>query len=185
MARGLGVLALTLIATAAAAGFYLARSAFEEEALRTVLRFTAWLAFAVYLLIFVARPLQQLRPSRPARWLLRNRRYLGISFAGIMIGHLVFLLWLNGFVFAVPGIVAYALILLMLVTSFDRPKKAIGPRRWRLLHKTGIYLTGTLFAGATAIALWQSPTRPLLLVFATLALAAGTIRIAAYRKSRA
>lgn len=48
---------------------------------------------------------------------------------------------LNG----VFGGTAYALMYLMLITSFDAPARAIGPKAWRILHKTGLYFLGLIF----------------------------------------
>ena len=43
------------------------------------------------------------------------------------------------------GMIAYSLLLLMMITSFNGPTRALGPKRWRILHKTGLYWFGLLF----------------------------------------
>ena len=46
---------------------------------------------------------------------------------------------------SIPGMIAYSLLLMMMITSFNSTARALGPRRWRLLHKTGLYWFGILF----------------------------------------
>jgi DMSO/TMAO reductase YedYZ heme-binding membrane subunit len=45
----------------------------------------------------------------------------------------------------IVGGLAYLLIYLMLITSFDAPARAIGAKAWRRLHKTGLYVVGFVF----------------------------------------
>ena len=42
---------------------------------------TAWMSATLFLLAFVARPLRQLWRNDGTRWLLANRRYVGVSAA--------------------------------------------------------------------------------------------------------
>ena len=109
--------------------FYLNRSGFDEDAFGVVLRTSARFAILIYLLIFSARPLHQLVTSGSTRSLLTNRRYIGIALAGVMMAHLIFLLWFNGLVTPVPGMIIYALLIAMLITSFNGPRAALGPKR--------------------------------------------------------
>ena len=46
---------------------------------------------------------------------------------------------------AIFGGIAYALIGLMIITSFDVAVRALGPRRWQQLHKVGIYIVALPF----------------------------------------
>jgi sulfoxide reductase heme-binding subunit YedZ len=180
MRKNLLVFGLTMLITGIPALFVAGQAGYADESLRLVLRSGARLALLIYLLIFVARPLRQLRPSAPARWLVANRRYLGIAFAGVMTVHLVFLIWLRGFALNVPGIAAYLLILAMLVTSFDGPAAMLGPRRWRILHKTGLYYLGIAFAVTAGKALYRVPLEPLHFAVAVLMIGAAGIRVAAW-----
>ena len=43
------------------------------------------------------------------------------------------------------GATAYLLFYLMLITSFDAPKKALGPKKWKLLHRTGLVWAALIF----------------------------------------
>ncbi len=124
-----------------------------DENLRLLLRLTARIAFIVYLIVFVARPLQQLVAISTTRWLLRERRSFGLTFVSIHTVHAALILYLAktsaDFDF-VPsenllGAGIYVLILLMAITSFDGPARALGPVNWRRLHKTGLYVIGLTF----------------------------------------
>jgi hypothetical protein len=117
-------------------------------------RFTARGAFSLLLLVFVARPLRQLIKTQATLALLRNRRSLGVGFAGIHTAHLVLIFYLIyqvptfefDWLTRLPGIATYTMMYVMLITSFDRPSRAIGARRWKVLHKLGLYWLFAAFA---------------------------------------
>ncbi len=184
MRKNLLVFGITVLVTGVPALLFVSQADNLEDSLRAVLRSGARLALLIYLLIFVARPLRQLWASAPARWLLARRRYLGISFAGVMTVHLFFLAWLRGFALNLPGGIAYLLILGMLITSFNGPAAALGPRRWRILHKTGLYYLGIAFAVTVVRALYREPLDPLHLAFGVLMLGAAGVRLAAWLDRR-
>ena len=107
----------------------------------------------IYLVVFVARPLRRLFPGKYSTALLRERRSLGVSFAAMHSVHLGLIAYRYG---TIPGLeypitdalvggTAYALMYLMLITSFDAPARALGPTNWRRLHKTGLYFVGLIF----------------------------------------
>jgi len=95
------------------------------------------------------------RLSAAFKALLPWRRELGIYsiiFAGIHTAHLGLILMrvnhVEGFetadVVNLYGSFVYAIILVMLITSFDGPARAIGRKGWKGLHKTGLFV---LFGG--------------------------------------
>ena len=139
--------------TAALATAYLSFAGISDESIRLMLRLSARVAFLVLLVIFVARPLQQLFATPATAKLLQNRRHLGVTFAGIHTVHLALILYrvqqlpdddFNA-LDNLPGVVAYLVIYLMLITSFDAPARAIGPKAWKVLHKVGLYLLFGIF----------------------------------------
>jgi hypothetical protein len=78
-----------------------------------------------------ASALHRLWPSPFTRWQRRNRRYLG----RVPRPHRE----MN----PLPGLIAYALLVAMTVTSFDHTAAWIGRRAWNVLHTVGsIYLWG-------------------------------------------
>ena len=54
---------------------------FEVDGVRMVIRFTARTSLVLFCLAFSAAALARLWPNASTRWLRRNRRYLGVSFA--------------------------------------------------------------------------------------------------------
>jgi len=123
---------------------------FDAGALRMSIRFTARTSVILFLLAFSASSLLRLYPGSATRWLMRNRRYLGLSFAASHAPHgmaiiafaetapLAFHEATSPVTFIFGGI-GYAFILAMSATSFDRTAAAIGPRAWKLLHRTGAF----------------------------------------------
>ena len=140
--------------TGAASAAYLNLAGITDDNIRLLLRLSARLAFVVYLLVFVARPLRQLVVTPATKLLLQNRRLIGIAFAGIHTAHLALIFFradrMPDFELTLAssyiGIVAYAVIYLMFITSFDKMARAIGPKAWRILHKTGLYFLGIIVA---------------------------------------
>ena len=133
---------------------YLATAGLADDNIRLLLRLTARVAFVVLLLVFIARPLRDLIKTPLTLALLKNRKLLGVTFAGIHTVHMTLIFYraqqVPDFEFSLasnlPGMVTYVVIYLMLITSFSGPAKAIGPKAWRILHKTGLFLITAVFA---------------------------------------
>ena len=124
----------------------------DDENLRFVLRLTARCAALIFLLAFIARPLHQVSATAATRTLLKYRRQVGVAFASVHTVHLLLIFLRTSLVpefeFAPKdyvGGVVYFLILLMLITSFDLPARTIGPKAWKILHKTGLYVITVSF----------------------------------------
>lgn len=140
---------LTSIASVA----YLALSGITDDNIRLLLRLSARIAFLVLLVIFAARPLRQLIATPATATLLKNRRLLGVAFAGIHTAHLALILYradqVPDFEFDVlqslPGSITYVFIYMMLITSFDEPARALGRNAWKILHKVGLYWIFAIF----------------------------------------
>jgi len=145
----LGATAVTGFAAAA----YLAIAGANDESIQLALRVSGRVAFAILIVVFAARPLQQLLKTPWTAKLLRNRKMLGVAFAGIHTAHLGLILMLvnQSPDFAVSfennllGMFVYAFIFAMLITSFDGPARAIGKRPWKVLHKSGLFFLVSAF----------------------------------------
>ena len=132
---------------------YLENAGADDAHLVSLLTLTARIAFMIYLLIFVARPLRQLMPNDLTKWLLSERRSLGIAFAAVHTVHLGLIFTRHDIeslldrplIGTAVGATAYLLMYLMLLTSFDAPARRLGPKNWRRLHKTGLYFIGFVF----------------------------------------
>lgn len=114
-------------------------------------------------LAFAASSIRALFPGPWSRWMLRNRKYLGLSFAAAMAWQAFFILWLvtihtdyyvkEVYVLrdAIEGVTGYLFLIAMTVTSFPWGRKHLNPRQWRLLHLSGIYF---LWAYAFSVYWW-------------------------------
>ena len=119
-------------------------------------------------------PLRDLNVNAIVRNLLKNRRLIGIAFAAIMTAHLVLLIALNGLPAAFFG----------MITSFNKPAAALGPGRWKILHKTGLCVIGIALAQEQFTRMLTGVGEPANYVLAALVLAAIGVRVAAWLKKR-
>ena len=129
---------------------------FSEEAIRAMVRGTARTSICLFVLAFTASSLYRLFKSGWARYLLDNRRYIGLSFALSHFVHLLFLILLmihypqdslaklNQLEIVLASL-TYVFILAMTITSFDPPRRWLGPKNWHRLHTTGMYLVWLIF----------------------------------------
>jgi DMSO/TMAO reductase YedYZ heme-binding membrane subunit len=147
---GIGLTQLAVVSTA------LLLDGSGEEGLRTGIRWTARSACLLLLPVFAASSLNTVWRSTASKWLLRNRRYLGLGLALAMAVHLGLIATLAR---AAPvsfrrglaastvagGGVGYLMLTLMVVTSFDRAAGWLGRAHWRRLHVAGMYLLWGIF----------------------------------------
>ena len=182
--KNLAVFGAALAAFSLPAWLYLRQNGWTEDSLGVTLRSSARIALLIYLLVFIARPIRDLWAGKLSVALVRNRRFFGISFAAIMTAHLYLLITLNGLVVDHLGIVIYSFIYLMLITSFNKPTAALGPKRWQILHKTGLYLIGIALAQAQFARILSGAGEPVHFVLAGLILVAIGLRVAAWNKKR-
>jgi methionine sulfoxide reductase heme-binding subunit len=123
---------------------------------RLLIGFNWRLSAPYFLLAFTASALQQLFPSALTRWLLANRRYLGLAFASVAGWQLVTIVFLGTHFraeledihsdsFQYVEDLIFVTLVLMTVTSFRPVSRHMRLATWRRLHSTGIYLLGGLF----------------------------------------
>jgi sulfoxide reductase heme-binding subunit YedZ len=130
----------------------------DERGLRILVRASARTSATLFLLAFSASGLRRFLRSPFTAWLLRNRRYVGVSFA---FSHLVHLAIVASLAISFPhpfyeqsvnlvvmggGGVVTLFVVAMAATSFDRTAAWLGPRRWKLLHTVGGYSIWGVFA---------------------------------------
>jgi hypothetical protein len=164
-----------------------------EDGMRALLRATARTSLALFLLAYLASALRALVDRPATRWLLRNRRYVGVSFAVSHLVHGVAIVGLSRATGAPPvsstlvlGGLAYAFVAAMTATSFDRSAAWLGPRAWNRLHRTGIHYLWLVFAFTFAGTLAQAQgAHAVLAGLATAALAGALVlRLVAWRRRR-
>ncbi|AXQ48684.1 ferric reductase-like transmembrane domain-containing protein [Pseudomonas vlassakiae] len=126
------------------------------EGLRSAIRATARSSFALFLLAFLASSMVTLLPGNGSRWLLRERRYVGLAFAfsHTVHGLLIYryaqqfpeLFWAGRTVTSsLPGSIGYVFLLLLTLTSFKAPMRLLGGRTWKTLHSTGMWVLAGVF----------------------------------------
>jgi hypothetical protein len=184
--RIVGATALLLVC---GCGALLAVHGAGEEGVRAMVRATARCSVVLFSAAFAAAALRRLSPSPLSRWLLRNRRWLGLSFALSHALHAAALLALRRVApdfqpdpgTLVGGGFTYLLIAAMAATSNDRAVAWLGRARWRALHRLGGWVIWVVFAQSYLPRAVASPfyLAPVLLLLAVLGL-----RLMAARRTR-
>ena len=156
--------------------------------------------FAVPLifLVIAASSVQILFPGPIPMWWLRNRPFIGLSFAVAMAWQGMFIFTMSYFfrdyyyadVYLLrdelEGTIGYIFLPAMVLTSFHFGRKYLSRQQWKLIHKTGIYF---LFAYPFSVYWWNtahyygSPD-PIDYVYYWSGFTAFALRIAAWSKKR-
>ena len=153
--EGAVLVAYTTLGVAALCAGTLAVHGSGEEGLRVLTRATARVALASFAAVYAASSLRRLWRVPFTGWLLRNRRYLGLSFAVAHAFHAAAVLSLavvlgDGFEYdplsLAFGGAAYAFVAALAATSSDRAVATLGPARWRALHRVGVHYVWLVFA---------------------------------------
>lgn len=165
---------------------------FSEESVRVVVRWTAKIAVVLFAAAFSASSLRVLWRSETTRFLMVNRRRLGLGFALAHGVHLLALIVL-GLAFPTPfvddlnavtlvgGGLAYAFVLAMAATSNDASVRRLGARRWRALHTVGGWYVWLIFTQSYAP---RAAANPAYVPFAALLVGVAGLRIARWQRVR-
>ena len=109
-----------------------------------------WAVPFIYLVIAISS-LQILFPNTFTRWLMRNRKYIGLVFAVAMAwqGLFIFIMsyYFHDYYFSevyyfrdeIEGSIGYIFLMAMVLTSFKFGSKMVSSSQWRIIHKTGVY----------------------------------------------
>ncbi len=153
------------------------------------------LAAPYFLFTFAASPLHQLFPGRATRWLLTNRRYVGLAFA---VGAFCQLLPIATLALRFQPALAdihsassqfgedciYLTLVLMSVTSFRATSRHLSRKTWRRLHSSGMYLLAGLY-GVTYVYSALYETDAMYVVLGTAFLTVWGLRAAVWWRRRA
>ena len=159
--------ALSAAIAASALGVVLAGSG-DAAAITLAIRLTARSSLLIFCLAYSASALHHLLPHLATRWLLRNRRQLGLAFAASHAVHGVAIIAyaaLHPQHFAqhvavrppLPGLIAYGLIVAMALTSSNRAQSFLGMRAWKILHGVGGLYIWVAFSAACWTRVAQQP----------------------------
>ena len=183
--EGPRIVAASALGMAMLSAILVATLGHDEEGLAALARVTARVALVIFVGAYAASSLRRAWKAPLSAWLLRNRRFVGLSFAVAHGFHLLAILSLvlllgDGFeydpVSLAGGGTAYAFVVLLAATSSDRAVRALGPARWRALHRTGVHAIWFVFAVTEIPAALHSPLHFLL---AGLLVAGALLRAAA------
>jgi len=120
----------------------------DEQGMRMAIRATARTSCILFLCAFVASALRRMWSTPLSVWLLKNRRYFGVSMA---VSHTYHAIAIFGLWYVTSGaapkfepltrlaILGYIFLIAMTITSFDRPAALLGQRGWKILHTTGMH----------------------------------------------
>jgi hypothetical protein len=133
----------------------LASGGTTEESLRRVVRWTARTSLVLFLAAFLASALWRRWPGGFTRWLIQNRRQVGLSFA---VSHLLHLLaivalarWYPQAFAGIPLVTVvfggggFLVVALLAATSSDAAVAWLGRTRWSRLHRAGLYYLWVVF----------------------------------------
>jgi DMSO/TMAO reductase YedYZ heme-binding membrane subunit len=126
-----------------------------EDAVRAVVRATARSSLALFLAAFLASALARRWPGPLTRWLVVNRRGVGLSFAVSHLFHGLALVTLAvrhpafsaevDMVTRVVGGLGFAVVAVLAATSNDWSVRTLGGRGWQGLHRVGVHYLWAVF----------------------------------------
>lgn len=148
-------------------------------------------ALPLFIIAFTASSLAVLWRGSHTRWLLANRRYIGLAFAFGMAWHFAFVayrIWAFGNPLNVKATVldltGFTFLLLLTLTSFRAFGRYLSLTNWQRLHKVGVYAVWLVPSAIYFHAIREAGGFFDCVVFAVL-LGAWALRVAAWGKKRA
>jgi hypothetical protein len=168
------------------------------DGVSSMIGYSVRFAVPLIFLVIAASSVQILFPGPIPMWWLRNRPFIGLSFAVAMAWQGMFIFTMSYFfrdyyyadVYLLrdelEGTIGYIFLPAMVLTSFHFGRKYLSRQQWKLIHKTGIYF---LFAYPFSVYWWNtahyygSPD-PIDYVYYWGGFTAFALRIAAWSKNR-
>jgi len=121
------------------------------RAVSSMIELSVRCAVPLLFVAFAASSVSVLFPGLFGRWILRNRKFIGLSFAAAMAWQLFFILWMvtqhteyyveeiYALSDVIEGVGGYLLLIAMVLTSFKFGRDRLSAKQWKFLHKVGIY----------------------------------------------
>ena len=170
MARfGWRLTALATLVIAAGLGLHFGVSGWTATSVKAGIDATGRSSLALFSMAFVASSVHRLWPSTASRWMLQNRRWIGLSFASSHAIHLALIVTMS-FDFPDPflseqsagkwllGGVGYLFVALMALTSSNAAQRWMGMKHWKRLHVIGSYWLWAQFFLTYVSHIKQGPT---------------------------
>ena len=130
----------------------------DVDGVRSLIRATARTSLVLFSGAFTASSMARLWKHPASRWMIRNRRYLGVSFG---VSHTIHYIAVATYAALDPEsffasedaigpekLVPIVMLALLVATSFDRSAALLGPRLWKWLHWSGSYFFWASFLAA-------------------------------------
>jgi len=124
----------------------------SARAVSSMIELSVRCAVPLLFVAFAASSANVLFPGSFGRWILRNRKFIGLSFAAAMAWQLFFILWMvtqyteyyieevYALSDVIEGVGGYLLLIAMVLTSFKFGRnRLLSAKQWKFLHKSGIY----------------------------------------------
>jgi DMSO/TMAO reductase YedYZ heme-binding membrane subunit len=138
------------------------------ESSRAFLRVSGRMGMGLFFISFGASVLHRIFKADWTAYLIRNRRYYGISTAIVLWVHFLVILSLSvtapawfevsvPWFILFPGSVTFILVGLMALTSNNFAVKKLGSKAWKRLHLVGGYLALSSFIGEYVLVLYLQP----------------------------
>ena len=138
------------------------------ESSRAFLRLSGRVGMGLFFISFGASPLHRIFQAGWTRYLIRNRRYYGISTAIVLWAHYLVILSLSStspawfevsvpWFILFPGSVTFVFVGLMALSSNNFAVKKLGSKAWKKLHQVGGYLALSAFVGEYVLVLYLQP----------------------------
>lgn len=151
--QGSRIVYLAIVGFGAMCGVALLAAGTGEEGVRLGIRATARTTAPPFAVVFCTAALRRRWPGSTTNWLMRNRRFLGLTAAVSHGYHLIFILALyamgegddTSIVTLVGGGWGFVLLAALAATSNDASQRSL-QRNWRRLHLLGVWTVWIIFA---------------------------------------
>jgi methionine sulfoxide reductase heme-binding subunit len=163
----------------------------RDATAHTVVRWTARTSLVMFVFVYVARPAQQLWRTPLTKYLLAERKWIGLGFATSHLAHLIGILVIasadfGAFLRAQPptnaiAALTFLLLFAMAITSIESVKRKMSSTAWKRLHRAGIHFAWISFAGTYSAAI---AAHPAYLVPTAILWSIAGIRFAAWLRQR-
>ena len=123
----------------------------SARAVSLMMQLSVRCAVPLLFVAFAASSVNVLFPGLFGRWILRNRKFIWLSFAAAMTWQLFFIIWMvtryteyyveevYALSDVIEGVGGYLLLIAMVLTSFKFGRNRLSAKQWKFLHKSGIY----------------------------------------------